>query len=486
MRRYIAEGLYEYICEYHSVWHMPGHKRKKFSDDRSSLDMVYMDDLLDHIYTIDVTEVQGTDDLHNPTEMIKSSEEELAKVYRTFASYYLVNGSTGGIMAAVSACCKAKDKIIIADNCHKSVHNIAKLLGLEIIYIPFSDSDYLQSVSVDEVKNICARNPDAKAIVITSPTYEGIVSDIKSISEIAKAYDMKLIADEAHGALLPFIAEQGEHKDIIKFPQSSIYLGADIVIESLHKTLPSMTQTAILHVQNETMDKDIRKYLSVFMSSSPSYVMLCSMERAVAVASGWDYTTYIRELKDFRDKFKFEIKHFSLLDKDCSDKIFAYDSTRLVIRADKIEDVKADKDENGNLTIEGSLTGAALESILSDRYGIVCEMSGEDYVVLISTMVDERKDLEYLYNSIKEIDENFDSIISDRKSIMSDSACHNGEYIKTTIRILDTLEGTIAKDNIYVYPPGIYLVKKGESYTEEKLDILRRYVRSGKQLHGEL
>lgn len=504
MRRYIAEGLYEYISQNHSIWHMPGHKREKFPIDKNSLDVAYVDNILNQIDTIDVTEVSGTDDLHNPTEMIKASEDELAKVYHTFASYYLVNGSTCGIMAAVAACCKVGDKIIIADNCHKSVHNIAELLCLERVYIPFSNLNYMQSVSVDKVKRLCMENADAKAIIITSPTYEGIVSDIESISEISKAYDMKLIVDEAHGAALPFIAGRGVYDEIMKLPSSGISLGADIIIQSLHKTLPSMTQTAMLHVQNEALDKDIRKYLSVFMSSSPSYIMLCSMERAVALASKWDYTDYLNELKSFREKFKTEIKNFSLLDNESSDGIFAYDSTRLVVR---IKSNKEDIDIKVNHNIKADtekvnnkiLTGAILESILSDRYNIVCEMSGIDYVVLISTIADEKKDYEYLYNSIKELDENYDGIISDFLSIndksgeitdgeeiLSDMEFRNEEYRKKTIKKLDELEGKIAKDNIYVYPPGIYLVKKGESYTGEKLNELREYVNSGKQLHGEL
>ena len=490
MRRYIAEGLYEYISKNHSIWHMPGHKRKEFNLEKSGLDTEYVDNILNQTDAIDVTEVPGTDDLHNPTEMIKASEDELAKVYHTFASYYLVNGSTCGIMAAVAACCEVGDKIIIADNCHKSVHNIAELLMLNKIYISFENSDYMRSTSVDEVKRLCMENPDAKAVVITSPLYEGVVSDIKSIGDVAKTYDMRLIVDEAHGAALPFIAGRSEYENIMVLPLSAVYLGADVVVQSLHKTLPSMTQTAILHVQNEVLDKNIRKYLSVFMSSSPSYIMLCSMERAVALASKWDYTDYLNELKSFREKFKSKIKNFLLLDSESSDKIFAYDCTRLVVR------IKNNKEDKVNNKI---LAGAILESILSDRYNIVCEMSGIDYVVLISTIADEKKDYEYLYNSIKELDENYDDIIgnflsinyksaeiTDREETLSDMGFRNEEYRKKTIKILDALEGEIAKDNIYVYPPGIYLVKKGESYTREKLDELREYVNSGKQLHGEL
>ena len=469
MRRYIANGLCEYLKEFHGVWHMPGHKRKngdflRSKGENPNLSMI--DTVLDNLHNIDVTEVPGLDDLHNPMGIIYESEKELASVYGTFASYYLVNGSTGGILAAVASCVSQKGKIIVADNCHKSVHNIACLLKLDACYVK---SEALFENAGEAIKTICNDNPEAKAVVVTSPTYEGVFLDINIISEIVHNAGMKLIVDEAHGAHLPFI------KSLKKY--SAIYNGADVVIQSLHKTLPSMTQTAILHVMDENLDADIRRYLSVFMSSSPSYIMLCDMERAIDIAQNYNYEAYMTKLMATRKKL-LELKNITLKEvrKNFDMEKLNSDPTRLVLSA------------------KAPITGAGFEKLLSDEYGIVCEMSGIDYVVLISTFFDSDEDFDYLYNSLKKIDDNYDNYIKKIKDIENETDqvytfnanCSDKAYIKEMIGTLNALEGEAAKDNIYVYPPGIYIVKKGEVYTRKKLDELILHVRQGRQLLGEL
>ena len=499
MKRYIAKGLSAYLQEFHSVWHMPGHKRKKVADGEQGVSSI--DAILDAVHEMDVTEVPGLDDLHDPTEMILESEKELARVYKTLASYYLVNGATSGILAALHGCMSRGDSVIVASNCHKSVHNTIELLGLKPIYVipeelniesesvkkgendkkksqkenELSSKMILTSAtSPDAIESVCRDNPDAKAVILTSPTYEGVISDIGRISEIVHTFKMKLIVDEAHGAHLPFMryTDDTQSKSL-----SAIYNGADVVIQSLHKTLPSMTQTAILHVMDEELNDSVKKYLSVFMSSSPSYVMLCDMERAVDIAERKNYDKYLDTLYGAKDSLK-KLKNFTLLDDSAlpEDKDFELDPTRLVIGAGK------------------PLTGAGLEKLLSDEFGIVCEMSGINYVVLISTFADTEEDFRLLCETFKKIDDNYDFYINKLKDIEKKTNqvytfypnYEDNEYIAEMTDILDRLEGAAAKDNIYVYPPGIYLVRKGEIYTKEKLDLLRNYVAAGKRLHGEL
>ena len=493
MKRYIAEGLTRYLDEFHSVWHMPGHKRKAIdsSSDYEDLKQAFdgerdalkkLDLTLDMLHKLDVTEVPGLDDLHNPMEMILESEKELARVYDTFASYYLVNGSTGGIFAAISACASHKDKVIAASNCHKSVHNIIELLELEAVYVSLKGLEIVD----ESIKKACEDNPDAKAVIITSPTYEGVISDIDRISRIVHEAGMKLIVDEAHGAHLPFICSLKKY--------SAIYNGADVIIQSLHKTMSSMTQTALLHVMDEKLNLNIKKYLSVFMSSSPSYIMLLDMERAVYMAQNKSYEDYMAKLlltreglmglkhitlldnrKDF-DKTNHSIRNNAEVTKDKVRNSFVNDPTRIVLYADE------------------PIKGAGLYKLLSDEYGIVCEMSGLDYVVLISTYFDTDEDFDYLYNSLKNLDDNYDLYIKKIKNIEKESNqvytfnanFKDKAYIERTVDIIKDLEGATAKDNIYVYPPGIYIVKKGEIYTKESIDVLISHVRQGRQLRGEL
>lgn len=439
MRKYINEGLQGYINDTNIPWHMPGHKRKGFDGIREACDI---DEVISGVYHMDVTEVYGLDDLHLPEQMIYQSERELAKVYKTYASYYLVNGATSGMLTAVAACAGSGDKIIMARNCHKSASNIAQLLKLEVLYfepdkLTVNDSQEASiygAIDIASLNRLCEEASDAKAIVVTSPTYEGIVPDIKAVSEIAHSYDMKLIVDEAHGAHLPFM-ETG--------CRSAIYCGADIVVQSLHKTLPAMTQTAVIHVINEALDEAVRKYKSIFMSSSPSYVLMCSMEQAVAWACHNDYTDYMIRLRNFRKKAG-RLHNITLL--DGQDKC-GYDITRLVFISET--------------------TGEFMEAWLRCNKNIICEMSGPDYVVLISSAFDSEADFDYLYEALCELDK----ACGPCDAYRTEGAC---DY--------SGLLGTVASDNIYVYPPGHYIVAKGELINEQHIKQLNMYAKTNKRI----
>lgn len=433
---------------------MPGHKRKGFNRKSRNVNVT---EVISDVYGMDVTEVYGLDDLHMPKEMIYRSQKELAGVYNTFASYYLVNGATCGIMTAIAAT-HAK-KLIVAKNCHKSVINTVQLLGLEAVYIEPErlevccgeneghKSEIYGSVDTGELEAICEKQKDIGAMVITSPTYEGIISDISAISKILHRYGIMLIVDEAHGAHLPFMYKN-DNLSAISY--------ADIVVQSLHKTLPAMTQTALLHVINPLLDKAVQKYKSVFMSSSPSYVMLCSMELAVDWACSYDYGSYLETLADFRKRAsKFEnIVLFPENLRNGGSHIFAYDRTRIVFCTKEY--------------------GVIVEEKLR-RHGIICEMSGAHHIVLISTPFDSAEDFDYLYKVLKDLDKDT-QVKSEPKYGYSEAECET-EKIKGLL-------GTFAEDNIYVYPPGSCIAVKGEIIEQEDVDILLSYHESGKVIRG--
>ncbi len=448
MKRYIAEGLERYISQNMKPWHMPGHKRKGIGS------------TLDDIYKFDMTEVPEVDDLHNPEGMILKSQQQLANIYNTFASYYMINGSTGGILSAMGAVASQKSnnkdsQIIIARNCHKSVYNACEIFGLKPIYLEpeyinlgegFASSIY-GAVTAEQVKSMIDDNPDAVAVVITSPTYEGVVSDVAGIKSVLQPYNIPLIVDEAHGAHLPFICE---------LPKSAVSLGADIVVQSLHKTLPALTQTAILHVNNEELNKSVKKYLSVFMSSSPSYPMLCSMEEAVVSSyerkNDGKYKSYIENLRDFRESVS-SLENIYLLEHSQVES--AYDETRIVFYS--------------------SYSGELFAKMLREIGNIEVEMSGTNYVVLISTYMDEPKDFEHLAKIIKHIDKEFGSD-------MFQEECN--EEITFSKEELYKLVGTAAEDNIYVYPPGSYIVAAKEEISKEAIDKIIELKASGKRIIG--
>ncbi len=447
MKRYIAEGLKQYLSRDMKPWHMPGHKRKGIGIP------------LDDIYQFDITEIPGVDDLHNPEGMILKSEQQLAEIYDTFASYYMVNGATGGVISAVGAVAsyrddKQKGRIIIARNCHKSVYNACEIFGLKPIYLEpeyvylgeeFTSHIY-GSVTKEQVKSMVETYPDVVAVVITSPTYEGVVSDIAGIKNVLEPYNIPLIVDEAHGAHLPFICE---------LPKSAVSFGADIVVQSLHKTLPALTQTAIIHVNNQELNKQLRKYLSIFMSSSPSYPMLCSMEEAVISSyerkNADRYRTYIENLRSFRESVS-SLENIKILG-DVQGKSI-YDDSRIVFYSQQ--------------------SGEYLAARLREVGNIEVEMSGTNYVVLISTYMDEPEDFEYLEKIIKLIDKEF----GDEPDRERDEAV---EFSKEE---LYKLVGTVASDNIFVYPPGSYIVAAKEEITKEAVDKIIELIASGKRIIG--
>lgn len=207
---------------------------------------------------------------------MKSAQERAATLYGAKYTRFLINGSTCGILAGVRAVTKAGDKVLVARNCHKSVFNAIEICSLTPVYVRptyFEEYGFYGSVDPKDVEKAFDENGDIKLVVITSPTYEGVISDVQKIADICHAHDAILFVDEAHGAHL------GLDK---RFEESARQLGADMVVNSLHKTLPSLTQTALLHVLTDRVDmKEIDSNLAVFESSSPSYVLMASIDGCV-------------------------------------------------------------------------------------------------------------------------------------------------------------------------------------------------------------
>ena len=255
LKSYKDSGIYPF--------HMPGHKRND----------ILNDGLLP--YEIDLTEIEGFDNLHNACGCIREIEKKAEKLYRVNRAFLLVNGSTGGILSSIRAMTNFGDKIIVTRNCHKSVYNAIELCGLNPEYIlPEYDENngVFTSVSPHKLEELLRENPDTKLVVITSPTYEGVVSDIKAIADICHKNGAMLFVDEAHGAHFPFSE---------KFPSEAVRCGADVAVVSLHKTLPSFTQTALLLTDNSELSDKLQENLSVFETSSPSYILMSAIENCL-------------------------------------------------------------------------------------------------------------------------------------------------------------------------------------------------------------
>lgn len=235
-------------------------------------------------YKYDISET----DFHDPQAALKLAQEKAAKIYKTKSTYFLTNGSTSGVIAAVLACVKSGDKVLIWDKAHQSHFNAVKLAGATPVFYGIEkddDWDIYTQTPVEKIEELLAKSiPSSKklnketgthegairAVIITSPTYEGLVSDIKSIKEICEKYGAFLIVDEAHGALYPFCD---------KLPETAINLGADFVIQSLHKTAGGLNPTALLHCN--IVSREINNALDMITTTSPSYPLLASIEKNI-------------------------------------------------------------------------------------------------------------------------------------------------------------------------------------------------------------
>ena len=233
----LLEKLTAYGASDYYGFHMPGHKRKL--------------DMLGGVTPcqIDITEIDGLDDLHHAEGILREAQERAAETYHADETHFLVNGSTVGILSAILGVTRRGDEILVARNCHKSVYHALEMQGLHPVYVyPDFDPDTQLNteISADDIRRALETHPNIRAAVIVSPTYDGIVSDVESIAEAVHVHDIPLIVDEAHGAHFGF------HPC---FPENANQKGADIVIHSLHKTLPSLTQTALLHINGERVDR---------------------------------------------------------------------------------------------------------------------------------------------------------------------------------------------------------------------------------------
>ena len=439
-KQWIKDGLSEYLSDAHAVWHMPGHKRK-----------ACYGDFQDAFLAWDVTEVPGTDDLYLPEGFIGDSLAMLKEIYQTCGTYYVVNGATGGIFTAIAACTKPGDTILIAKNCHKSVYNAAAMLQRQTIYVEPTwkkDAAAFTSfidgyVDADDVEALCAAHPEITAVVVTSPTYEGVISDIARIARVAHAHHVRVIVDEAHGAHLPFLKPE----------YSAIRMGADVVVQSLHKTLPAMTQTAVIHVCTEELVKPVEQALEIFLSSSPSYIFMLNMEAAICYMADRDFTEYERNLQEFRENCA-KLSQISIIDKEAvrAAGAYGYDETRLVYCA--------------------SVPGPELLSVLAAKGDVVCEMAGRKHVVLISTVRDSQEDFDWLNRVLQMCD-----------AALKGEETSEGERCEDQID-LQKLVGRRAKAPIYVYPPGSYIVNTGEIITSEIVEKLCAYQAAGLRIRG--
>ena len=470
----IFMSLYEKLTEYCASdvypFHMPGHKRRACS--------------MQDPFSFDITEIDGFDNLHHAEGILKEARERAADLYHSSETHFLVNGSTAGILSAILACVPAGGLLLMARNSHRSAYNAVSLRDIRTEYLypaeghippgaaschsymdingPINPADVEQALS-DPGREL------PSAVFLTSPTYDGIVSDVKAIADIVHRYRIPLIVDEAHGAHF------GMHP---AFPESSVALGADIVIHSLHKTLPSLTQTALLHVNGDIADRrKLRAMLSVFQTSSPSYVLMASIDSCIRqLAEHGDelFDHYISILCHFREQAQFE--QIEVLQTD--------DPSRILLRPRNISARK-------------------LYELLRDRYHLQPEMLAPSYVLMLTSVCDSEEGFDRLLQALQEINElpsqsgqDICGVPADVRNAAADAAAAPADRPVVRVSVYRALNspqckvdiheaaGHISAEYLYLYPPGVPLLAPGEEITPGLIRLAERLAEDGYELQG--
>lgn len=474
--------------------HMPGHQRKR--DMGTALPYAY-----------DYTEVEELDNLHAPEGILQEAMNRTAAYYGCSDCFYLVNGSSSGLQAGIFTLLEEGDEVVVARNCHRSVFYALSLRKAKIHFLLpefWEDFSCFGSVSLKEVERLLREFPKSKALIFTSPSYEGVVSNVEGIARLCHENGLSLLVDEAHGA--HFSPKRGA-----SFPESAISLGADLVVQSPHKTLCSLTQSAWILGNGQRYSREkLSFYLSVFQTTSPSYPLMLSLEKATTLleTEGEALFSHWKEvMESFREKAR-ALSYFSFL-WEKEEACFAMDFTKIFLRARGIPKLRLGRD---------------LAKLLREDYGIESEMhSGENLLLMTGPFISE-EDMDRLFFALKDIERRFGEekgkpSVDDRgrqagdgmsgliegsaeplQSKLLSSALYQISVAENTLQISEGLkegeelslcdgEGRICLEYLSLYPPGIPLLFPGEKLTAEKIQAIEALEKEGIELqysrHGQ-
>lgn len=456
----LLEGLLKYKNENNSYFCMPGHK--------SGLGFLNTDigqEFIKNLVKVDITEVDGLDNLHNPTGIIKESEKLLSNYYGSKKSYFLVNGSTSGNLIMIFSAFKEGDKIIVERNCHKSIFNAIVLRKLNPIYIKNKiNKNYNAPFSIDmeHFFKTIKENKDAKGIVITYPNYYGIACNLEKVIKEAKKYGMFVLVDSAHGAHF------GVNE---KLPKNAVECGCDMVVMSSHKTLPSFTQTAYLHIGNNINEEVVDFYFDCFTSTSPSYMLMASMDYAryyLETKGKQEYLKIINICNEYRKKINL-IDGFHVIGMDDLTNDENLDLTRYILNLEK-----------------GYSAFKLLNYLRKNK--IQCEMSDSQNVILIFSPFNTQEEFEKLYLVLKncnleDLKENYKQVIINNIPKMMLKPFEVNNYEKVYVYFKDALNKVSAKA-VVPYPPGIPIVMPGEIISNEVINMIEYNINNNVEILG--
>ncbi len=462
----LFDAVKKYIELKPAYFRIPGHRFERGISER------WKKAVGEDIFKFDLTETPLMDDLHNPKGAIREAQLLAREVFHAEHSYFLINGTTCGNEAMVAAVAAKGQKIAIPRNAHKSVLMGLIISGAQPVYLnPSLSAEWgIQGgITKEAVYAMFREHPDCMGVMVVSPTYYGICSDLEGIADICHRNGKVLIVDEAHGAHMYFSS---------RLPKGALLQGADMCAQSIHKVTGSLTQSSMLHINSKLVDVDkVEAVLQIVQSTSPSYLLLSSLDiaRYELAINGKEMAQTAVELSDYAreeiNKIEGMVCMGDQLIGECGVK--ALDTTRLVISGRKL-----------------GLTGFRLYSMLFEKYGVDLELSDYINAVGIVTFANTKDDVDRLIGALGGIARNYKggteikneillpppplSVLTPREAFFS---------LKKSIPWNEAVD-QIAGEMIAPYPPGIPVIYPGERMTEEIWEYIERYRTDGRHLHG--
>lgn len=444
--------------------HMPGHKRNlALSGEDGYLNALCAD--------CDITEIAGFDNLAQPEDVLLALKQRAAKLWKSEESFVLVNGSTGGVLAAIYGTVPVGGHVVMARNCHKSVYNGLRLVNAKVTYLlPEKDEETgtYGVLTPKAVEAVLKEQGKVDLLVLTSPTYEGGISDVRAICEVAHGYGVPVLVDSAHGAHLGFGS----------FPEGAVECGGDLVVQSLHKTLPSLTQTALLHRKGNLVNPEkLRDAVTMFQTSSPSYLLMASVDGCLSLLEEQEtrlFRLWQEALETFYKRMA-GLKNLKVIGaEDTGERRNAKDPVR-------------DPSKLIIVTSGTDCSGSSLMETLREEYRIEAEMAAEQYVIAMTGPGDTKESLGRLADALLAIDDTCKKTAEKTPEYPKlprgcMTASQAMEKASRECKIKESC-GKIAAEYVWAYPPGIPLLVPGEEITEDMVKFLLEKEKQGIRIH---
>lgn len=465
MRAPLYEALLSFKKKRVVPFDVPGHKRGRGNPELVEL-------LGEKCVGLDVNSMKPLDNLGHPTSVILDAEELTADAFGASHAFLMVGGTTSSVQTMILSVCKAGEKIILPRNIHKSVINALVLCGAIPVYVDVKVNHQIGialGITVSEMKKAMDENPDAKAIFLNNPTYYGICSNLKELTDLAHACGMKVLVDEAHGTHLSF------NNDL---PMSAMQAGADLAAVSMHKSGGSLTQSSILLCGPNFDSEYVRQIINLTQTTSASYLLLSSLDisrRNLALRGSESFAKVARMAEYARSEINAIGGYYAygkeLID---GDSVYDFDVTKLAIYTRGI-----------------GLTGIEVYDLLRDEYDIQIEFGDIGNILAYISIGDRIQDIERLVGALEDIKWEYSKQDTDQfcSEFIQPEAVYTPQqafYSNKELVDLENTNGRICGELVMCYPPGIPILTPGEKITDEIIAYIQYAKEKGCSVQGTI